>query len=348
MKKTKKLSAKELSAFSLQFAMLLKAGLPLEEGVGAIKESLDNRALSEILAALEKDVAASDRLSGALKNCGCFPDYLVNMVTIGEKTGNLDTVFLELSQYYDREDKLRENVRTAVTYPMILILMVTAVLGVLVTNVMPALKKVLQSLGGELPQSSETAINAGFVIGIASFSVAVALIVIAAIIAFLWATQRGKKAVLSLAAKLPTTQKIYTKISAARFSSMMSMLISCGYQTDETLDMLVDILPGEICKSKAYNCRRAIENGDDFAEGLKKTGFFKGLHPAMIKTGVKAGSLDLVMKKIASQLDGEAETTLSNLVSFIEPVLIGFLSVVIGGVLLSNLLPLLGVISAVG
>lgn len=348
MKDVKKLSAKELSAISLQFAMLLKAGLPLEEGVAAIKESLDDKILCETAAKIEKEVAASEQLSDALKNCGCFPDYLVNMVQIGEKTGNLDSVFLELSQYYDSEDKLRGNIRSAVTYPLILILMVTAVLGVLVTNVMPALKKVLQSLGGALPQSSETAINAGFTIGIVSFSVAVALIVIAAIIALLWVTKRGKKTVLSLAVKLPITEKVFTEISAARFSSMMSMLISCGYQTDETLDMLKDILPGDKCKSKAAGCRQAVENGDDFAEGLKKTGFFKGLHPAMIKTGIKTGSLDLVMKKIASQLDGEAEATLSNLVSLIEPVLIGFLSVVIGGVLLSNLLPLLGVISAVG
>lgn len=348
MKKVYKLTSKELSSLCLQFAMLLKAGLPLDEGAAAIKESIDNRVLSKTAAKIQKEVASNEQLSAALKNCKCFPDYLVNMVIIGEKTGNLDAVFLELSHYYDSEDKLRDNIRSAVTYPVVLIIMVTAVLGVLVTRVMPALKKVLESLGGELPASSQTAINVGFIIGIASFSLATALIIIAAFVGLISLSSSGRRVVVSFASKLPALSKVVTKISASRFSSMLSMLISCGWRTDDAIELLADILPSEKCRNMAYNCRQSLENGNDFADALKRTGFFKGLHPAMIKTGVKTGCLDVVMKNIAVQLDGDAENSLSNLVSKIEPVLIGFLSVVIGGVLLSNLLPLLGVISAVG
>ncbi len=344
----KSLTPKQLSVLCLQFYIVLKAGIPIDSGISAIRESIEDKYLKGVVQRLEKEVLQCDEFHSALKKCMCFPDYMVNMIEIGERTGNLDTICLCLSDYYERENKLKENIRTAVTYPVILILMITAVMAVLVIKILPVLSKVIRNLSGDMPSGSNTAINIGQAVGRYSFAVVVVIAFIAGIMWIFGRTAKGKRKLVSVADKIPSVHRAMNKIGAARFSSVMSMLIESGYDTEQALSMLPGILPTENTARKAIQCQKEIENGADFSQALYKTGFFTGLYPSMIKIGIKTGTLDIVMKNIAKNCDDDAQTSLSNIVSCIEPAMIGFLSVIIGCVLISNILPLVGVISSVG
>ena len=343
-----KLSLKELSVMCLQFYIVLKAGITIDDGISAIEESLEDKYLKKVTQNLAVQIDKSLSFSEAIKNCGCFPDYMVNMIEIGERSGNLDKVCFSLSDYYDRENMLRNNIRTAVMYPSLLIAMITAVMGILVVKVLPLLSKVIKSLEGDISESSYTAINIGEAIGKYSFYIVLIILIIAAILWLIGRNAKGKQMLYNIADKIPFIHKINTKISSARFSSVMSMLIESGYDTNEALNLVLGILPTKDSIKKAKACKESIENGVPFGEAVKQAGIFTGLYPSMIKMGVKTGTLDSVMKSISYNCDDDAQSSLTNAVSYIEPVLVGFLSIIIGCVLLSNLLPLLGVISSVG
>lgn len=345
---TQALSSKELSIICFQFYTILKAGIPLDTGVSAIKDSLDDKKLKAIIENLEKQVAESEYFYIALEKCSCFPDYMVTMISIGEQSGNMDSVCLSLSKYYERESNMKENIRTAVTYPVILIAMITVVMAVLVIKVLPALSKVIENLGGDLSSGSRNAIVAGRIVGNAAFYVVIAIAVIAFIAFLMWGTKGGKKVVTSIFTKVPAIRKTLDKIGASRFTSVFSMLLSSGFDTSQALELLPKILPTEKISAKAELCKNEVENGEDLSDALNHTGFFKGLYPSMIKIGRTTGTLDVVMKNISESCEEDSKQSLTNLTASIEPIMIGFLSVVIGCVLLSNLLPLLGIISSVG
>lgn len=342
------LTSKELSIICFQFYTILKAGIPLDTGVGAIKESLDDKNLKEIAKRLEELVATSEYFYVALKECGSFPDYMVNMISIGEQSGNLDSVCLSLSEYYERESNLKENIRTAVTYPVIMIAMITAVMAVLVIKVLPELSKVIENLGGDLSSGSKNSIVAGQIIGTTAFYVVIAFAIVALLAFLMWGTKSGKKVVIFVFSRIPAISKALRKIGAARFTSVFSMLLSSGFDTSQSLELLPNIIPTEELSAKADACRKEVENGEDLSDALNHTGFFNGLYPSMIKIGRTTGTLDVVMKNISESCEDDSKQSISNLTASIEPIMIGFLSVVIGCVLLSNLLPLLGIISSVG
>lgn len=348
MDKKIQLSSKELSIMCLQFYIVLKAGISIDEGICAIEESLEDKSLKKVAQDLTSEVEKCVSFSNALRNCGYFPDYMVNMIEIGERSGNLDKICFSLSNYYERENSLKNNIRTAITYPSILIAMITAVMGVLVIKVLPVLSKVIESLSGDLPKSSQRAINVGQAIGKYSFYIILIIVVISVVLWIIGQSTKGKQMLYNLADKIPFIHKVNNKIGAARFSSVMSMLIESGFDTTQALDMLPGIMVTNDSYKKAEACKEKVENGMPFGDATRETGFFTGLYPSMIKVGVKTGTLDTVMKNISDNCDDDAQSSLSNAVSYIEPIMIGFLSLVIGCVLLSNLLPLLGVIASVG
>lgn len=346
--KVKKFSALELSLFCSQLSWILKAAVPLEEGIAAVCENTENSGRRKILKTMQAGIAAGGSLSRALNESGAFPDYLVSMVAIGEKAGKLDDVVLMLARHYEREDRLRGQIRNAVLYPLVLILMIAGVVAVLVVKVLPVFRQVFENLGADVPPASVAAMNVGAAVGRYAFFVILGIVLLALLCCALAKTRNGARLFRNLSEKIPFTRGIFEKIGAARFASVMSMLLASGYDASESLDLTAGVLGSPAMTRKAEACRRAMSGGAAFPQALKAAGLFSGIYAGMITVGEKTGSLDSVMNQLASHYSEEAGVSLSNAVSLIEPVLVGLLSAVIGAVLLSVMLPLMGIMSSVG
>ncbi len=338
----------DLSFFCAQIAWILKAGVPLEEGIAALRENARSDAEKALLGGIGDGLSETGSLARALKRSGAFPDYLVNMAEIGEKAGKLDDVSDSLAAYYGREDALRRQIRGAVTYPLALVLMIGAVLAVLTAKVLPVFRQVLGTLGADVPPASAAALEFGLAAGRTALALVLALALAAAAGALAVKTGRGARFFQALADRFPPARRIARSVDAARFSSALSMLLSSGYGIARALELMPGILSSPRDGRRAREISRAVSEGRPLSAALRESGLFPGLYSSMIGVGERTGNLDAVMRRIAEHAGGEAQGMLSGAAAGIEPALVGFLSVVIGAILLSILLPLAGILSQLG
>ncbi|HEX3038228.1 MAG TPA: type II secretion system F family protein [Oscillospiraceae bacterium] len=342
------LVASDISLFCSQTALILKAAIPMQDGMAAIQENVESAQGKQLLKEIENSIAENGSLYTALLKTGAFPSYMVNMVNIGEKSGKLDNVMEALALYYDREDTLKKRVKSAVLYPFILILMMAAVIAILVIKVLPIFNQVFQDLGSDVSASSAAVLNVGIAIGKYAFWVILVLAVLVVISILFTKTRKGAQVFTDLLSSFAVTRKLSGKIAAARFASVMSMLISSGYDTSEALDLVPKVLNNKTVIGKVEKCKEGIRTGSSFAQAVTDVHMFPGIYSSMIHIGAKTGNLDTVMEKLAALYDEDVDTSINNAVSVIEPVMVGVLSVVIGSILLSVMLPLMGIMSSIG
>lgn len=342
------LTAKELSVFCAQISWLLKAAISLEEGIAAICDTTESAAQKEQMQALSAHIAETGSLTAALKRMDIFPPYLIHMMEIGELSGKLDEVADSLSDHYRREAQLQAQLKNAVISPLFLILMIAAVIAVLIAKILPIFYQVFDSLGADLPDGSVTAIGFSMALGKASLCFVLTLAVLIVVLLALSRTAQGKNQLLQLGAALPVTGVIIQKIDAARFSSVFSMLLHSGYDSVQALERMPGILSSRRSAEKATRISAAVTQGTALPQALRDSGLFSGIYTSMIGVGEKTGSLDSVMKQIAEDYSEEARNRIDNAIALIEPVMVGMLSIVIGSILLSIMLPLMGIMSSIG
>lgn len=341
-------SAGDVSMFCAQMALILQSAIPLQDGIAAIRENLEEGKAKKIIEMMEQQVEGSTPFYQALRDSGAFPGYMVNMIEIGEKAGKLDDVMEALADYYDREDKLKKSVRSAVLYPFILVLMMSVVIAVLVAKVLPVFQQVFDQLGSQMSDFSTFVMNVGMGIGRYAF---IAVLVVAVLLIALFIvskTRKGSAALSRFSGSFLPTRKLSAKIASARFASVMSMMLSSGYSTDEALELIPKIITDVTMNKKINACRELVNNGTSFGEAIHQTHLFPGIYGRMVGVGMKTGSLDTVMKKLAGLYEEEVDHSIDTAVSVIEPVLVGILSVIIGAILLSVMLPLMGIMSSIG
>ena len=347
-KKRHVFDSEDISLFCAQLTLILKSGISVYDGICAINENIKNTAANKVLKQIEEDLEANMPFYMALKNRKVFPEYMVNMIEIGEKSGNLDSVIDSLSAYYSRDKQLKRNIRSAVIYPLILVLMMSVVIAVLVVKVLPIFTQVFNSLGVDIAQSTNTniAIGTAFVKGL---FIIMMLLLFTAFVFYLYSKITGKTALfVKIFSKLHFTRNLMSKIASSRFASAMAMLLSSGYNTDEALEMTSNIITGDDIKERIDICRKNISEGASFAEAAQKTSLFPGIYSQMVSIGVKTGNLDNVMRKLADIYNDEVDISINRAISLIEPCLVGFLSLIIGAILISVMLPLMGIMSSIG
>lgn len=342
------LSSYDVSLFCSQAVLILKAGIPLAEGIAAIGENVQDAQARELIRQIGEEIERNGSFYSALKHTGAFPEYMVNMVNIGEKAGKLESVMEALSLYYARDDRLRRRVRSAILYPLILVLMMAAVVSVMVVKVLPVFNDVFLDMGTDLSAASLAVIRVGTSIGQYALAVILILAALLIILLVLIRTEAGSRCILNLLEGFGPTRRLSDKIATARFASVFSMLLSSGYDTDEALELIPNILTNEKIIEKIKKSREAVRSGKPFVKALEEANLFPALYSSMIHLGAKTGSLDTVMSNLAEIYSDEADESISRAVSVFEPVMVAALSVVIGGILLSVMLPLMGIMTSIG
>ena len=348
MLKSKKqgLSAAELSNFCGQVALILEAGLPLYDGMETLAGADKGSENADIYVSASKGVTEAGSLYDALKEDERWPKYLVEMVRIGERSGQLDRVMRGLEEYYAREDRIRSSVAGAVTYPLVLGVMLVLIIAIMLWKVLPVFQRVLNSMGADLSRSGSALMKVGSAIGWIVLGL-VALVVLVVIIGAILMRTSARDSVLGVVRKLfPPVRRLSMQLASSRVASVLSMMLSSGFPTEEAFRLLPSVLSDSEAAEKVQGIRKELDSGASFADAMSHSKLFPGLHDRMIRMGVAAGREDQVMAKLADLHEEQVEDGIARLVAIIEPTLIALLAIVIGAVLLSVMLPMAGILSS--
>lgn len=335
----------ELSSFCGQMSLILKSGISSIEGLTIMMEDAVSEDEKEILAGLLSAAQEAGGLWQALTAAEGFPPYMIRMVNIGEETGTLDEVMESLKNHYEREEFISKSIRNAITYPLIMTGMMAVVIIVLLVKVMPIFNQVFVQLGTEMTGFSRVLMNTGTAINHYSAVFIVILVVIAGVVLYGTHTESGRHLFRSLGYKMKFTRSIYEEIAVCRFASGMALTLSSGLNSDRSMELVRSLNNDPVFREKIELCRKQIREGKELSEALASSGMFTGIYARMVSIGSKTGSLDQVMGEVAEMYQEDIDTRMNNLLAVLEPTLVVLLSLIVGVILLSVMMPLMGIMS---
>ncbi|MEG2916227.1 MAG: type II secretion system F family protein, partial [Oscillospiraceae bacterium] len=289
-----------------------------------------------------------DRLSESLKNCIVFPQYMIDMIFIGETTGHLDDVMDSLSKFYVKEDSTNSNIRSAIRYPLIMIAMMIIVILVLMIKVLPIFNQVFMQLGSEITGITKGIMNTGAWISRYSIVLVGIIAVLAVFALYCIKSRQGRKLAKKIGNEFFVTKNLFKQIAASRFADGMAMTLSSGLDTEKSLEMVERLVDHPEYKKKIQKCKDLIADGENFGDALVHSQIFSGMYGRMVSMGFKTGNADEIMNKISAEYADEIENSINEKVSLIEPTLVSVFSIIVGFILLSVMLPLMGIMSSIG
>lgn len=346
VKTVRKLSNEEISVFCSSAAMILDSGMTLHEGLEVLSESGDNEA-GDLCRAVGLLMNESGSLSEALRQYGRFPEYMTEMTAVGEKTGRLGEVLRGLQVYYAREGRIRGAIVSAITYPMILGFMVLGIIVVMFTAVMPVFGRVLSGMGIAMTSSGTTMMHIGTSAGAVVIAAVGLIVVLAVAMLVMYKCGRGRQVLELLCRVLPPVRSVNQILMGSRLFSVLGMMLSAGFTMDDALEMVPAVIGDETVNARVNRLRQQMGEGVPFADALKDSKLLDDLHVRMLSVAAAAGRESEEMLQLAQNYEEQAEEAISRLVSIIEPTLVALLCLVIGGILLSVMLPMAGIISSI-
>lgn len=299
-----------------------------------------------ILQTMLDEVMMHGSLYQAMTAVGLFPDYAMQMVQIGEETGTLDEVMQALADHYEREDSISKGIRQAVTYPLLMAGLMVLVIIVLLIKVMPIFNQVFVQLGTEMTGFSRVLMNMGNALN--RYAVIFAGLIILIVLAVLAGTrtQKGRAFFRRLGYRIGMTRAMMERTAACRFASGMALTLASGLGPERSMELAGSINEDPDFQKKLEDCKGRMENGEELAASLTASGIFSGMYSRMIAIGGKTGSMDQVMKQIADLYQDEMDDKMNRAIAVLEPTLVIALSLVVGVILLSVMLPLMGILSS--
>lgn len=348
MKKIKRLNQEEVASFCSQLALLLPAGITPYEAIILIREDTPDVKGKEILEQLE--AALKDGLSfhEALQSTSVFPEYVLSMITLGEESGNLDIVIQKLADYYEQQCSISTAIKNAISYPIVMICLMLIILVVLLTKILPIFNQVFLQLGSELTGVAAQLMAIGNLIESVSAILIILIILIGISSTFVYYVPSLRKHWLHLIHTNRLTRNFFLSIAYARFASAMSMTTASGINLFRGLTLAKILVGNEIVSKKIDQCNEAISSGDYLYEAMKKAGIFQAKHLRMLQLGQRSGEIDTVLAKISTYYEEETLTRMHRILSAIEPTLVIIFSLLVGLILLSVIMPLIGIMSNIG
>ena len=344
----KSLSNEELMSFCSQMAMILHAGISSVEGLAIMKEDLPDGEGRQILDMLYDHMEQTGNLSESMKETKVFPEYVCSMTEIGEQTGRLDEVMDGLALHYERERDLLDTIKSALFYPAVMLGMLTVVILILVIRVMPVFHQVLQQLGGGLTGISAGILHMGMWISRYSMVCVGILMLLVAGTVWLSATEKGRLTFRKWMERSGFLGKTAEKIACSRVAEGLSLCMFSGMDMDQSLEMTEKLISSASMKQRIARCRTLMMEGEGFDQALTKSEIFSGLYGKMISVGIRTGSVDQVMSKIAGEYKEAVVQSLEQKVAVVEPTLVAVLSVLVGLILISVMLPLMNIMTNLG
>lgn len=339
---------KDVTIFARQFSTMINAGLSLTKCLSILGAQTENAYLRNIIGQLAKDVEAGQSLSDSLaRHPKVFPPIFVNMVKAGETGGVLDDVLNRIADHFESEQTLKGKIKSAMTYPVAMGVMVLLILVAMMLFVVPTFEKMFSDMGGKLPMMTQALVDLSkFVAGIGG--IATVVVAVAAVFTFKW-WSKGPGLLIWDSAKLrmPVFGQLVRKISLAKFTRTFGTLISAGVPILAALDIVADTAGNEMVAQAVKKARSAIKEGETIAKPLSESKVFPSMLVQMIAVGEETGALDAMLNKIADFYDEEVSASVDGITSLIEPLMMATLGVVVGGMVVALYLPMFQVITLV-
>jgi type IV pilus assembly protein PilC len=338
--------SKDLAIFTRQFSVMIDAGLPLVQCLEILGSQQENKTFAKILQQTRMDVEGGASLADAMrKHPKAFDDLFTNMIAAGEAGGILDTILKRLATYIEKNVKLKSQVKGAMVYPVAVLSIAALVIFVILWKVIPTFQSMFEGLGADLPLPTRV------VITLSKWTVRGAPFLAIAIVAFVflfrryYATYNGRRVVDRAILGAPILGDVMRKIAVARFCRTLSTLISSGVPILDGLEITARTSGNAVIEDAIMAVRKAVEGGLTVAQPLKESGAFPPMVVQMIGVGEQTGALDAMLSKIADFYEEEVDQAVANLLTLMEPVMILFLGVTVGGIVISMYLPLFSLIS---
>lgn len=344
---TKILNNEEMAFFCDQMSMIIEAGITPMEGISIMLEDTENKEGREVLEAINEKCEAGESFYNAVSASNAFPKYALDMIQLGEKTGKLEEVMKSLAFHYSREYNIAETIKSAVTYPFIIVAMMLVVIVVLVVKVLPIFNDVFIQLGSELTGISKTVMDFGMVLSKYSVVLAAVLIVIAILYFVGSRTEGGRKVLSRTLGFFIGSKKINEAIAAGRVASGMALAISAGSDMGESLELVSRLVDDENMKAKVEKCKELSGEGKSLSASLHESGIFPSMYSRMIMVGDRTGALDRVLENIADEYEHIVSERINKLIAFLEPSLVIVLSSIVCLILLSVMLPLMAIMTTI-
>lgn len=342
------IKTKDIVVLTRQFSTMINAGLPLVQAMTILAEQSENKTLAGIMRKVVFDVESGNTVSDALaKHPKAFSNLYVNMVAAGEAGGILDTILMRLATFLEKNDALIRKVKGAMIYPGVIMAVAGIAIAVLLIFVIPVFENLFASAGLALPLPTR------IVMGMSRFLNAYWWVVLGSMVGGFFmlkryhATNNGKLQIDRFLLRVPVLGDVLRKAAVSRFTRTLGTLVSSGVSILDGLEITAKTAGNRVVQDAIMESRASIAGGDTIAQPLKKSGVFPPMVISMISVGEQTGGLDEMLSKIADFYDEEVDAAVSNLLSLLEPIMIVFLGVVVGGMVVSMYLPIFDMINAV-
>ncbi len=345
----KKVAQRSVAVFTRQLATMIDAGLPLVQSLEVLSSQQENKMFKNVIREIREDVEGGSTFAGALKKHPVtFNELYTNLVVAGEEGGILDTILNRLATYIEKAEALKKKVKSALIYPATIVTVAVAVVIILMVFVIPTFETMFQSAGQSLPLPTLIVLGMSKMIKKYIIFLVPAFILLVFLFRRYYKTESGKAVVDRLLLKLPVFGPLFRKIAVARFSRTLGTLVSSGVPILDGLSIVSRTSGNKAIETAIMNARASIREGETIAEPLGRSGHFPPMVIQMIAVGESTGALDSMLSKIAEFYEDEVDVAVANLTSLLEPLLMVFLGVVIGGVVIAMYLPIFNMASAVG
>ena len=338
---TGRVKEKNIVVFCRIFSTMINAGLPLIQCLDLLAQQEDNKVFAKIIRKIKEDIEGGTSLTDAIKKYPkVFDDLFVNLIAAGEAGGILDVVLARLSNYMEKAMKLKSRVKGAMTYPIVVLVISFGVVALLLLKVIPVFQKMFEGMGGQLPGPTMMVIAASefaqsywwFILGI--------LIVIFIAFNRFYKTKKGRWTIDSLLLKAPIFGLLLKKVAVAKFSRTLSTMLSSGVPILEALTIVSRTSGNIVVEDALLKTRQSISEGQSIAEPLEAAKIFPPMVVQMIAVGEATGALDAMLSKIADFYDDEVDAAVNAMTTLLEPVMMVFLGVLLGGLIIAMYLPI--------
>jgi len=344
-----RVTAKDVVVFTRQFSTMIDAGLPLVQGLNMLTEQSQNKTFKRILSQVTRDVEGGSTLADALaKHPKVFDSLFVNLVAAGEVGGILDTILQRLAAYIEKTQKLKSQIKGALTYPAVVVGIAIIVIAVIMIFVIPVFQDMFSSFGKALPGPTQLVVNMSDFTKSNIHWMILALIILAFAFRRYRGTASGRRRVDSALLRMPIIGELIRKVAVARFTRTLGTMIKSGVPILDALEITARTAGNVIVEEVILDARSSIAEGQTIAEPLSESIIFPGMVTQMISVGESTGALDAMLEKIADFYDDEVDATVAAMTSMLEPLLMLFLGGSIGGLVIAMYLPIFQMAAAMG
>jgi len=337
----KNIKLDDLVIFSRQLATMIDSGVPLVQSLGILAEQIENKNLRDVVISVRQDIEAGMSFYDALaKHPYVFSELFINMTKAGEASGTLNEILDRLATYLEKTAALTRKIRSALVYPAILISMAILITTGLLLKVVPIFKEIFASFGGKLPLPTQILIETSNLLSRYFLIFVVLLIALSFLFKRYISTEKGRYNFDAQKLKTPVIGKLFHKVALAKFSRTFSTLARSGVAILNALDIVGKTSGNKVIEKAVLECRKSVRDGESISQHLSKSKVFPPMVCRMIGVGEQTGQLEKMLSKIADFYDEQVDAQVTGLTSMIEPIVIAFLGIVIGGIVISLFLPI--------